>query len=92
MGYQSSSLTGGAEWRHAALRIQQLRRWGKTKQAACLEMHVCNAAWTPQRFADAGYTYPDEDKDKILCSLCGTCLESVEHRTFDCEATQKELH
>ena len=90
-GYQSSGLRGGTEWRQAALGIQQLRRWGKTKQAACLDMHTCSAAWTPQRSVDAGYTYPEEDRDKVLCSMCGACLDSVEHRTYNCEATQMEL-
>ena len=40
---------------------------------------------------DSGYTYDDEDLPSVQCSMCGTCFDSVKHRTFFCPATQNEL-
>ena len=64
---------------------------GNIQTSGMLEMHLCNSAWTPQRFVDSGYTYNDEDLPSAQCSMCGACLDSVEHRTFFCAAAQDEL-
>jgi hypothetical protein len=81
----------GVQWRQATLRIAQLIRNGHPAMATCLEMHMCNSIWTPDRLLRLGYTFDDSDIPNTLCSVCGQCTDSVTHRTYYCEATQNIL-
>ena len=81
----------GIDWRQVALRIAQLMRHGDLQEASLLETHACGGIWTPQRLANEGYSYSSEDGPKVMCRLCGAALDSEEHRTYRCEATQRAL-
>ena len=79
------------DWRQAALRIAQLKRQDKHQLASMLECHACGGIWTPHRLIQAGYTYDEDDLPSTLCRLCGDTVDSVEHRTYNCQATQEVL-
>merc|ERR1712185_648637 len=74
-----------------SLRIAQLRRQDKQQLASLLECHACGGIWTPHRLLHAGYTYDDADLPAVMCRLCGDTVDSVEHRTYNCQATQEVL-
>ena len=88
---ESTGLREGAQWRQAALRVAQLARNGQPALATCLEMHMCNSIWTPDRLIKLGYKYDDSDVQNTMCSFCGAETDSVHHRTYYCQATHDLL-
>ena len=89
--FGSRGIGAGVDWRQIALRLAQLRRHGDLQEANLLETHACGGIWTPQRLVNEGYSYEEADLPKVQCRLCGIALDSEEHRTYECEATQKKL-
>ena len=87
----SKGMEQGIFWRQGALRVTQLRRHGKNKEACLLEAHMCGGVWTPGRLKDSGYVFAAEDEPQAMCSVCGLCTASVEHQTYDCRGTQAVL-
>ena len=45
----------------------------------------------PRRLVNEGYSCEDADLPKVQCRLCGNALGSEEHRTYECDATQRAL-
>ena len=60
-------------------------------EASLLESHACGGMWTVHRLLGCGNTFEEAYQDGTLCKLCKVDVDSEEHRTYQCEATQRDL-